>query len=82
MSAAVPGGADARKILAEPFGGHIWLAGEALHETQWGTVNGAWETGQHAAEAALRQLGGLKGPEENKPLQRSRQRRGRHGQDN
>jgi monoamine oxidase len=82
MSAAVPGGADARKILAEPLGGRIWLAGEALHETQWGTVNGAWEIGQRAAEAALRQLGALKGPEENRPSQRSRQRRGRHGQDN
>jgi monoamine oxidase len=82
MSAAVPGGADARKILAEPFGGRIWLAGEALHETQWGTVNGAWETGQRVAEAALRQMGALKGLEENRPSQRSRQRRGRHGRDN
>jgi monoamine oxidase len=75
MSAAVPGSADARKILAEPIGGRIWLAGEALHETQWGTVNGAWESGQRTAEAALRQIGALKKPEEDRPVQRSKQRR-------
>lgn len=81
MSAAVPGGADARKTLTEPLGGRVWLAGEALHETQWGTVNGAWETGQRAAEAALRQIGALKGPDESKPPRRPRERRGRRGQD-
>jgi monoamine oxidase len=75
MSVAAPGSADARKILAEPFAGRVWLAGEALHETQWGTVNGAWESGQRTAEAALRQLGALKNPEEEKPAQRSRKRR-------
>jgi len=75
MSVAAPGSADARKILAEPFAGRVWLAGEALHETQWGTVNGAWESGQRTAEAALRQLGALKNPEEGKPAQRSRKRR-------
>jgi monoamine oxidase len=74
MSVAAPGSADARKILAEPFAGRVWLAGEALHETQWGTVNGAWESGQRSAEAALRQLGALKNPEEEKPAQRSRKR--------
>ncbi len=36
----------------EPLG-RVWLAGEALHETQWGTVNGAWESGTRAAEAVL-----------------------------
>jgi len=79
MSAAAPGGADAHRILAEPIGGRIWLAGEALHETQWGTVNGAWESGQHTAEAVLRQIGALKKPEEDKPPQRSQQRRHRRG---
>jgi monoamine oxidase len=74
MSVAAPGSADARKILTEPFAGRVWLAGEALHETQWGTVNGAWESGQRTAEAALRQLGALKNPEEEKPAQRSRKR--------
>src|SRR5262249_8788442 len=51
MSAAGPGGADARRILTEPIGGRLWPAGEALHETQWGTVNGGWESGQRTAEA-------------------------------
>ena len=60
MSAAAPGSADARKILMEPIGGRIWFAGEAVHETQWGTVNGAWESGVRAAEAALRKLGALR----------------------
>ena len=44
----------------EPLGGRIWFAGEAVHETQWGTVGGAWESGARAAEAALRKLGALK----------------------
>ena len=81
MSAAVPGGADARKILTEPIGGRIWLAGEALHETQWGTVDGAWESGQRAAEAVLRQFGASRRPEEDRPAPRSRQRRRRRGDD-
>jgi monoamine oxidase len=81
MSAAVPGGADARRILSEPIGGRIWFAGEALHETQWGTVNGAWESGQRTAEAVLRQIGALKKPEEDRPLPRSQQRRRRRGED-
>jgi len=78
---AAPGGGDARRILAEPLG-RVWLAGEALHETQWGTVNGAWDSGQRVADAALRQIGALKRPEEDRPSQRSRQRRGRRGRDN
>ena len=64
MSAAAPGGADARRILMEPVGGRIWFAGEAVHETEWGTVAGAWDSGTRAAEAALRQMGALKTPEE------------------
>ena len=59
MSAAAPGGQPSRKILAEPFGS-IFLAGEATHETLWGTVDGAWESGERAAEAALRRIGALK----------------------
>jgi monoamine oxidase len=57
MSAAGPGNSDARKILMEPLGGKVFFAGEAVHETQWGTVNGAWDSGTRAAEAALRRLG-------------------------
>jgi monoamine oxidase len=81
MSAAAPGAADARRILSEPIGGRLWLAGEAVHETQWGTVNGAWDSGQRAAEAALRQIGALKSPDEEKPAQRTKQRRRRGAND-
>ena len=77
MSAAAPGGADARKILMEPIGGKIWLAGEAIHETQWGTVAGAWESGERAAEAALRKMGALKAPDEDRPARRTRKKRRR-----
>ncbi|MGB8398606.1 flavin monoamine oxidase family protein, partial [Bradyrhizobium sp.] len=59
MSSAVPGGQPSRKILAEPIG-CLYLAGEASHETLWGTVDGAWESGERAAEAALRRIGALK----------------------
>ena len=53
MSSAVPGGQPSRKILTEPIG-CLFLAGEATHETLWGTVDGAWESGERAADAALR----------------------------
>jgi len=59
MSAAAPGSQPSRKILTEPIG-CVFLAGEATHETQWGTVDGAWDSGERAAEAALRKIGALK----------------------
>jgi monoamine oxidase len=59
MSAAAPGGQPSRKILMEPMGS-LFFAGEATHETLWGTVDGAWESGERAADAALRKIGGLK----------------------
>jgi monoamine oxidase len=62
MSAAVPGGQPSRKILTEPIG-CMFLAGEATHETLWGTVDGAWESGERAAEAALRRIGALRDSE-------------------
>ena len=59
MSSAAPGAQPSRKILAEPMG-CLFLAGEATHETLWGTVDGAWESGERAADAALRKIGALK----------------------
>lgn len=59
MSAAEPGGEPSRRILTEPVG-NLFLAGEATHETMWGTVDGAWESGERAADAALRKIGGVK----------------------
>jgi monoamine oxidase len=61
-SAAVPGGQIARRIMMEPVNDAIWFAGEAAHETLWGTVGGAWESGERAAEAVLRRMGVLKTP--------------------
>ena len=70
ISAAAPGEQRARRILTEPIGGRIFLAGEALHETQWGTVTGAWDSGKRAAELALRRIGVL--PEkEDRPTRRT-----------
>ena len=55
MSVAGPGAQGSRKILMEPVG-NLFLAGEAAHETWWGTVDGAWESGERAADAALKKL--------------------------
>jgi hypothetical protein len=59
MSVAAPGAQPSRKVLTEPIG-CMFLAGEASHETLWGTVDGAWESGERAADAALRRIGALK----------------------
>jgi monoamine oxidase len=61
MSVAPPGAQPLRKTLSEPFG-NLFLAGEATHETLWGTVDGAWESGERAAEAALRKIGAISEP--------------------
>jgi monoamine oxidase len=62
MSVAPPGAQPSRKILGEPIG-CMFLAGEATHETLWGTVDGAWDSGERAAEAALRRIGALRDTE-------------------
>ena len=74
MSAAAPGAQPSRKVLTEPIG-CMYLAGEATHETLWGTVDGAWESGERAAEAALRRIGALRDPE---PATRPAPARRRH----
>jgi len=74
MSAASPGGQPSRKILTEPVGS-LFLAGEAAHETLWGTVDGAWESGERAAEAALRKIGAIKDAEPDQPLRASKKRK-------
>ncbi len=57
FSAAAPGGQWARKALSEPLDERLWFAGEAVHETLWGTIAGAWEAGERAADAAIKRLG-------------------------
>ena len=76
MSVAGPGGQASRKILSEPIG-CMYLAGEASHETLWGTIDGAWESGERAAEAALRRIGALKDPEPVAPVRVPRPQRQR-----
>ena len=60
FSAAAPGGQGSRRILMEPLQNTLWFAGEAVHETLWGTVGGAWESGERTADAVLHRLGPLK----------------------
>lgn len=78
MSAASPGHADARSALAEPVGGRLWLAGEALHASKWGTVVGAWQSGERAAQEALQRMGLVKEPREERPPRRPGREEHRH----
>jgi len=59
VSTASPGGQWARAALREPMRDRVYFAGEATHDTQWGTVGGAWESGERAADQVLRRLSGL-----------------------
>ncbi|MDN4987674.1 FAD-dependent oxidoreductase [Bradyrhizobium arachidis] len=74
MSAASPGGQLARRVLTEPIG-NMFLAGEATHDTLWGTVDGAWDSGERAADAALRKIGALKAEPADVPTQSTKKRR-------
>jgi monoamine oxidase len=56
-SAAAPGAQSARRVLIEPLN-RMFFAGEAAHETAWGTVGGAWESGERVADAVVKLLGG------------------------
>lgn len=59
MSAAAPGSQLTRRILMEPIFDRVYYAGEAAHETLYGTVGGAWESGERAADSALKVLGAV-----------------------
>jgi monoamine oxidase len=72
MSAAAPGGQPSRQMLAQPFG-NVFLAGEATHETLWGTVTGAWESGERAADAALKAV--VSQPQTTAPRRHKKKRR-------
>ncbi len=56
FSSATAGAQEARKILAEPLNDTVWFAGEALDPTFWGSVGGAWQDGERAADAVLARL--------------------------
>jgi len=57
ISTASPGAQPSRRVLMETLRDRVWFAGEAAHETLWGTVGGAWESGERAADAVHRRLG-------------------------
>jgi monoamine oxidase len=52
-SAARPGHAQARAALAQPVAPQLCFAGEACSVAHYGTLHGAWLSGQAAAEALL-----------------------------
>ena len=55
-SCASPGNQPARSVLSESLNGRVWFAGEAVSETLWGSVAGAWVSGNRAADAVLKRL--------------------------
>jgi monoamine oxidase len=55
-SVAGPGATPQRLRLAEPIAQRLLFAGEATEEGLWGTVGGAWVSGERAADQALRWL--------------------------
>jgi monoamine oxidase len=62
VAAASPGGQGMRRVLMEPIRNRVFFAGEAVHETAWGTVGGAWESGTRAADAVVRRVLGQPEP--------------------
>jgi monoamine oxidase len=56
FSAAAPGGQPGRAVLSESLNERVWFAGEALNESLWGTVAGAWQSGERAADGVLNLL--------------------------
>ena len=62
FATASPGWQGARRALMEPIRNRVFFAGEAVHETAWGTVGGAWESGTRAADAVVRRLLGQPDP--------------------
>ena len=53
ISVAAPGRANQRQAFRAPHADRILFAGEHRHDTLWGTVAGAWETGEIAAQQAI-----------------------------
>jgi monoamine oxidase len=62
FATASPGWQGARRTLMEPIRNRVFFAGEAVHETAWGTVGGAWESGTRAADTVVRRLLGQPDP--------------------
>ncbi|MFG1374901.1 FAD-dependent oxidoreductase [Xanthobacter oligotrophicus] len=57
FSCALPGYGNMRRAFIETVGGRMVFAGEHAHETLWGTVGGAWLSGERAARQVLGLIG-------------------------
>jgi monoamine oxidase len=57
-SYALPGRADVRQRLAQPFDGRVFFAGEATMRGDYSTAHGAHDSGMRAATEAIAALGG------------------------
>jgi glycine/D-amino acid oxidase-like deaminating enzyme len=53
MSCAVPGAGNMRRAFLEVVSGRLVFAGEHAHESLWGTVGGAWQSGERAAAQVI-----------------------------
>ncbi|QIB34158.1 flavin monoamine oxidase family protein [Ancylobacter pratisalsi] len=58
MVAAAPGKSAQRRLFEEPVQTRIFLAGEYTSTSAWGSLAGAWQSGEVAAAKALRLVGG------------------------
>ncbi len=58
-SAARPGMADQREVLAQPVAPNLIFAGEACSREYYGTLHGAWRSGREAASRLLAHFGKL-----------------------
>jgi monoamine oxidase len=56
-SAARPGFARCREVLAEPIAGRVFFAGEACPPTMYGAIHGAWASGAETAQRVAAVLG-------------------------
>ncbi|MBS7540428.1 flavin monoamine oxidase family protein [Ancylobacter lacus] len=57
MAVAQPGAGALRRLFGDPLG-RLILAGEYTSPDQWGTLAGAWQSGELAAERAARLISG------------------------
>lgn len=58
MVAAAPGKAAQRRLFEDTVQSRIFLAGEYTSPSAWGSLAGAWQSGEDAAARALRLIGG------------------------
>ena len=57
-ASAEPGRFAMREVLRQPVAEKIYFAGEACHKVRWGTVNGAYLSGQETARRISQEIGG------------------------